>query len=176
MTLSEVVPHLKAFELVVVTGPQRSGTTIATIILADSLGYASVLEEAFREDDLFRFGATLYNRRRCVVQAPAMAAICHLIKNPAIAVVFMMRPLADIVSSQNRIGWTATHDGYEKRKYLVPEDDPRPIASVKTQAWRLQKSILGSRAFELAYDSLAAHHLWVPRGLRTDFGPRQTTL
>jgi hypothetical protein len=174
MTLSELVPALARFSKIIVTGPQRSGTTIATKMLAAELEYPAVLEESFREQDLIEFGAVLLKHPACVVQAPALSAVAHLFKQNEVAVVFMLRRTEDIRQSEQRINWLAGHDKIEKAKYFATKSD-LPISVLKTKMWNQhQKPLLGSRAFELEYESLASHPLWVEQDLRRDFGPRQT--
>src|SRR4051794_28861524 len=111
---------LKDFRQIVVTGPQRSGTTICTHMVAADLGYTAIDET----DKVF--SAELKNRvnhlsdpgslRRVleengiVVQAPSASAFCHQLPE-AIAVVFMIRPIDEILKSERRIGWKG--NGYE---------------------------------------------------------------
>jgi hypothetical protein len=95
----------------------------------------------------------------------------HLLGAPDTCVVFMKRALDEIKASQERISWP--HEEDEKAKYLLASD-PRPIALIKRQAWEAQKQLLGNRAFDLDYDSLAESDKWIPTEERTGFGPRQT--
>jgi hypothetical protein len=173
MTLTDLVEAIRAFDVVVVTGPQRSGTTIATKVLAEALGIEAILEETFREDDLILFGAVITRHRPCVVQAPALSGAVHLLKAQYACVVFVKRSLDDVITSQERIDWTRTHEFWEKSKYHHGAD-PRPIALLKADMWEQQRHLLGRRAFDLEYESLTSSRLWVPKELRTQFGPRQT--
>lgn len=171
VTLVELVPAVRPFDVIVVTGPQRSGTTIATKMLAELLPRNPVLEEAFNDDDLGMFGSIVNGYHPCVVQAPALSCAVHLLKGTATCVVFMRRSLVDIVTSQQRIGWT--YEEAEKKKY-GRKNDPHDVAVIKEDAWRWQKQLLAPRAFDLEYESLASHPLWVPKEQRAAFKPRQT--
>jgi hypothetical protein len=174
VSLAELLPHLIGFRTVIVTGPQRSGTTIATEIIAAELGVEAIREETFREDNLLRFASCVAAPRRAIIQAPALSSIVHLIKQRDIAVVFMFRDIEAIIRSEGRICWTSKYECYEKAKYLRSSDQ-RPIAEIKYAMWKeTQCAMLGRRAFTLAYDSLQSHKLWVPPDRRTRFGPRQT--
>jgi hypothetical protein len=176
MTLAEIIPNLAPYKAIVVTGPQRSGTTITTRILAAELGYRAVLEETFRVDDLNAFAELMERADRVVIQAPALSSIVHLLKNADWAIVFMLREAEDIIRSQNRVGWGERHQAYEKAKYFRP-DDPQPVCLVKRFAWEsFQRKRLKERAFELEYESLAGHDLWIENSLRTQFLARQTGL
>jgi hypothetical protein len=174
-TIAELLPRLASFGKVVVTGPQRSGTTIAAEIIGAELGIRIVREETFREDDLVRFAQCLADPARSVIQAPALSSVVHLIKDEDIAVIFMVRDTASIQRSELRINWQTRHEAYEKAKYLR-RTDPRPISEIKYAAWEEQSLMLGNRAFALAYDSLQQHPLFVPAEHRRNFSSRQTSL
>lgn len=176
MELSEILVSIKLYKKIVVTGPQRSGTTIAAKIIAAELNYQLIMEETFREDNLIDFTASIIENEFCVIQAPALASIIHLLKKPEIAVVFMMRPVEDIIASESRINWLDKHDSVEKNKYFR-FDSPEPISLLKQSVWKTyQKNMLKERAFELEYNSLQTHSLWVPGELRKSFHSRQTEI
>jgi hypothetical protein len=169
MIYSQVLNGLRSHTKVVVCGPQRSGTTIATEMLAGDLGYESVLEEGFGIGSLYNFAVMIHEKNRMVIQAPAMSSYCH---HFPVAVVFMRRRLEDILRSQDRIDWS-NNEVWEKERYF--RDDATPIAQVKYEVWeKYQKRHLGERAFDLDYDSLEGHPLWVESERRRSFGPRQT--
>jgi hypothetical protein len=176
MTLKELLPALGRFTKVVVTGPQRAGTTIATKILASELQYPVVLEEVFRQQELYLFVAALIENSTCVVQAPALSAVVHLLQDDDIAVVFMLRKTDEIIQSEQRIQWSQTHEKLEKAKYFSARSK-LPIGVLKTRMWHAyQKKLIGERAFELDYESLEGHPLWIDKSLRGNFGTRQTEL
>jgi len=150
---------------IMVTGPQRSGTTIAALILAQELGYPCYLEEHYGIHDLKRFFG-IYSATKFVVQAPALSAYANLIPG---SVVFMMRPINEIVRSQRRIGWG--EENIEKAKYF--SDNLLPIAAFKYKMWDQYQKHLPNR-FELEYHSLEGHPLWVDETLRVNFQVRQT--
>lgn len=153
---------------IIVTGPQRSGTTIATKMLAHALLFDPLTEEEINLRDLGMLSKLLRDRDRFVLQAPSLSAVCHRLNVP---IVFMRRSLIDIVQSQRRINWQ--EENYEKRQYFYT--GPKPIAQVKYEAWdRFQKPELGELAFDVDYESLRSHPLWVDQEARRDFGPRQT--
>ncbi len=167
MTLAELIPVLRNFSKIMVTGPARSGTTIATHILAQELGFDCLPEEEFGTIDMTRFVQLYSSRDRFVVQAPAMSP--HAAHFPG-AVVFMRRPVAEIIRSQKRVGWNEEQDALAR--YFRTEGS---IALVKQDAWELfQRPRLGNRAFELEYRSLEGHSLWVPDEQRQNFTVRQT--
>lgn len=172
MHYHDVVAALRDFTRVIVTGPQRSGTTIAARILAAELGLPCLLEEAFGTVNVASFFRLLDSEPRFVLQAPSMAALCHYVESAA--VVFMIRDVADIIRSQERVGWDV-HEAFERERYFV--EAAVPAAALKYSVWcRFQKQRLGSRAFELDYESLREHPLWVEPQLRANFHARQTVV
>lgn len=176
MTLTQLLPKLRSFSKIVVTGPQRSGTTIAAKILAAELQYHIVLEEVFKEHDLYLFFEVFLRHSLCVVQAPALSSIVHFLKGHNIAVVFMQRRLADVRASEKRIGWLEKHERVEKRKYFEGNSKV-PVSALKLRRWeKFQSPELGRCAFELEYESLRSSPLWLDRKYRCGFGPRQTAL
>lgn len=171
--------HLARFRTIFVTGPQRSGTTIAGRMIAADLGREYFDERDFGAHDLHNL--LRLSSENAVIQGPALSAYCHLL--PAhVAVVFMQRDLAEIVASQDRTRlpsgrtWTEEEETVELRKYFRAIG---PIAAVKYDVWeRYQKPMmqqLGKPYFELAYAALAAHSLWVPKEQRQGWLPKQTS-
>jgi hypothetical protein len=168
MTLQELLPKLARFTRIIVTGPQRSGTTIATKILANELGFEYLREEAFHVHRLELLCNIILSKDRFVVQAPTMSGCCHYLSG--VAIVFMRRDLDAIAASENRVGWNRRE--FEKTKYFDSSD--RTSAEVKYHAWdRFQKRLLRHRAFDLQYESLKKYPLWVTQEQRKDFGLRQ---
>jgi len=178
MTLDEV---LKAFrerppESVLVTGPQRSGTTIAAHILASELRYAYVDETEFGAHD-HRRASKIAARGHVVLQGPGLCHVAHVYALNGTAVVMMRRDVDAIRLSEERIGWRTEREGFnlriEQHKYRsmfgVTGDD---IAAIKYYCWdMLQKRHVD--AFDLDYESMRQHPLWRSRRERDWFGPRQ---
>lgn len=176
MTLNELLPLLKPYKAVLVTGPQRSGTAIATKILAQELGYREVPEEEFGiHNSLQALGILL--RNNVVLHAPGLCHQADMLGDMAnAAVVLMRRNLDDIHASEERIGWRTAYEGAnvvaEQHKYLTEfgesDDD---VAALKYRIWNKQQKDKCD-AFDLDYETLRAHPLW--RDERREFAPRQT--
>lgn len=155
---------------VIVSGPQRSGTTIAAKMLALDLKLPFIDETEFGVHDTDKFHATLRGRKEFVLQAPTMSP--HLAQIPDVDVVWMRRNLQDVLRSQKRIGW-GRWEKLERDRYHDHSRDP--IATVKARAWDLfQRVELGERAFDLDYESLRGHPLWVDPDNRAGFKDKQT--
>ena len=164
---------LRRFDRILVTGPQRSGTTFIAKTIAYDIGLEFIPEEAFGVHDVARFFALYATRTGFVVQAPTMCFVCHYVPG---AVVMCKRNVADILASQERIGWTRINEPIEYTRYFK-DDYTLPIAVHKYVMWeKWQKPMLGARSFEIEYESLRGHPLWVPKEQRVNFKPRQTAL
>lgn len=176
MNLQELLPQLKYFDQIIVTGPQRSGTTLATKVIATELKYEYVFESAFEVDDLSKF-ANVLQKKRIVVQAPGLSSVVHLFaKAKNVAAVFMMRDVAEIIESQKRIEWTEEYQDIERNKYFLPKiggsQTAIPTCALKVNDWNsYQKDFLRERGFELEYNSLSEHPLWIPKEQRTGIQP-----
>jgi len=166
--LADLVSSLRNYSRIMVTGPQRAGTTIAARILASELDYRFVPEEDVGVADLVQLLELYRVQQRFVVQGPGFCPYAHLLPG---AVVLMRRPLQEILRSQARIKWAG--EKAELRGYFTTQG---PIAQVKYDAWdRFQKPRLRERAFELDYHSLSGHALWIEQEHRRTFHFRQTT-
>lgn len=175
MNLQQLLPELRKYKKIIVTGPQRSGTTIAAKIIAHELRYTEILEENFREDNLIAFISIIVQNNNCVIQAPALSSVVHLLRSNDIAVVFMNRPTEEILNSEKRVDWISKNDAIEKSKYFALSN-PEPISTIKKKTWNIyQKKELRERAFDLEYSSLQTHQFWIDREFRKNFHSRQTT-
>jgi len=189
---------LKQHDQIMVTGPHRTGTTIAAKMIAHDLEYEYYTEEkvwglAPPEDDnahsttqnLIAQNHTL--KKGAVYQAPLCAEICHKLED-YVAVVFMVRDVNDILASEKRIAWSdgpgTGHEINELNKYFKLEEvrqkwdkhtwDKRPVAQLKYEFWeKLQKPKI-TFAYELEYESLKTHEMWIQKKDRATFHSRQT--
>lgn len=176
MTYAELLPKLRARTHILVTGPQRSGTTIAAECIAADLGRVCVKEEAFGVGgtpggSVADWWRLILAAEPAVVQCPSMSVFAHYVPEPWV-VVWMVRPLEEIFASEERINW----DGEQVETDRYFHMDGGSSAQVKRFNWNeFQVKSLGDRAFELDYHSLSSHRLWVPKEQRVNFGPRQTS-
>ena len=99
--------YLTPFRVILVTGPQRSGTTIAAKMIAQDTGKEFVREDfpqfANIEDNLIRLANYGQN---LVIQCPAWCHMIHQLGSMGgVAIVFMLRRTSEIIRSQERIEW-----------------------------------------------------------------------
>lgn len=186
--------RLKRYKFIFVTGPHRSGTSVASHMIAQDKGLCVYYEEHFKFNTKFSdapgppeidyFIKRHYAKESdmqmeyhvhtdgFVVQCPNLCFIAHRwagIKD--LAVVMMVRPVEDIIASQERVQWG--FEAMEKKKYDA-EGSPQPIAEIKYHYWKtVQKKLLGKQGIEIKYNNLSVHPLWVPKEQRANFHTRQ---
>lgn len=164
--------HLAAWARILVTGPQRSGTRIAALMISQDVDYWFVGEEDFGVDSLNKLWKLLGMSRNVVIQCPALSSYVHLLgaKDPGLAVVMMIRDLDEIKASEERIFWK-----WEQPELIRQHSLKGNSAANKYQAWRgFQKGDLKGQAIEVFYNSLEQHGLWIAKPGRARFGARQT--
>lgn len=165
------------FRVVVVTGPQRSGTTVCAraIAMDTGLGYVDEEDVGFVRPcffDMAAFWQVVELSAGVVIQAPGACHLAHLLgRDGSVAVVLMRRPVDEIVASQERIGW-----GCELSELAMYGCCAGRIAEVKYYWWERYQKARVANGFEVKYGSLREHPLWVPTEERAGFGPRQWTL
>ncbi len=138
-------------------------------MIAYDTGHEYIDEEDIGVDSLSRLRSHLRTKRRVVVQCPASCRHVHMFSTDNTAIVLMRRSVEDIVASQERIGWT-----WERLDLARYDRSDGVIAEVKYQFWEEYQKERIKHAFEIEYESLAEHPLWVPRHLRRSFAPEQT--
>lgn len=166
----EALDSLRAYKRIVVTGPQRSGTTITAQIIQRHLNYHYIDEGDIDIDSLYAFSHYLAPTN-VVIHGPGVSHLAHLIDYPECCVVFMIRNIQDIISSQQRVGW----DGNvrELRKYFIPFETQNS-AEIKYKTWHeIQRQNMKVAFLEFEYESLQSHPLWIEKDRRVDFDKRQ---
>lgn len=167
-----VVERLRPFTKIFVTGPQRSGTTIVAAALAFDLGYWFYPEEQIRNFEWWRVKRLFERTDNFVLQAPGLCYRAHMVQELDLggAVVLVRREIEGIVASERRVNWTG--GPFELKRYGLKEG---VISEIKYRYWdEYQKSRIRN-AYEIEYESLVGHPMWIPKVERVDFGPRQYT-
>jgi hypothetical protein len=161
---------LANFKKILVTGPQRSGTRICAKMIAYDTGYEFIDEVSLSMDGLYKLNHFLEEKRPLVIQCPVLCRYIHMFKGDKIAIVLMRRELDDIVKSQERIGWQ--WEWLELARYDLYDGI---IAETKYQFWEQYQKERIQNSFEIEYESLVAHPLWITKDLRQNFHPIQTS-
>lgn len=160
---------LEQYNKVLVTGPQRSGTRICAKMIAHDLDYDLIDETDLEMDSLYLLCSYLENRNRLVVQCPTLCRYIHILSGDDTAVILMRRSVKDIIASQQRIHWR--WEWLELARY---DRTDGVISDVKYEFWEKNQKDKIKHSFEIEYQSLAGHPLWISGALRGDFAPQQT--
>lgn len=183
VSLEGVLTLARDFQKVLVTGPQRSGTTIAAHILAEELEYEYIDESVVGVADPGRMRDLLTDKDRIVVQCPGFSASVHHFATDDVLVVFMIRHPEDIAASERRVKWNG-HERETRRyaeqfgKHRLLELFERVTAEGKLADltyffWVIEQRHLVPNHVELAYDDLSGHPLWIPKDDRDGWHERQ---
>jgi len=151
--------ELKRHNRIFVVGPQRSGTRIASVMIAYDTGHELIDERVFAVDCLSRFYETVREThgRQAVIQAPGLTRWVHRFVEDTDAVVFMMRSRDEIRASELRIGWG--YEYVESVKYGA--DDMTSSAEKKQAFWTAYQMHRIRNTYTIKFDALAEHPLWV---------------
>ena len=141
---------------IIVTGPQRAGSLIASHILAQETGGVFVDELEYR----------LPLPDNAVVQAPfLLKSVLELsFVLPHATFVFMYRKPEDIVASMERVEWY-------KDYCTDPDFYPSYVKHCYDYIDMLKRTLKRDRWFDIQYDSLKTHPLFVQD--RTGFTTKQ---
>ena len=160
---------------IIVTGCQRSGTTITTHILAQELGCTVIDEFHFRPDSngLLKLNDMIDNGITNFI------VLCHdavympiqiFHRCPDLHWVGVTRKRDDIIKSMERVHWC--QDDFINWKEFIHDH-----VNHMRQLWGVTKSILPDSAWtELKYESLKEHPLFIPKNQRENFTVKQWKL
>lgn len=166
--------QLKPFKKIIVTGPQRTGTTIAAKMIANDLGLEYLREENMKSPYNFNKLVEFYDEKDSfVIQCPALFHKIPEFGRWEVAVVCMIRAFDDILKSQDRIGWTIRNEPSEvelHHEYYKPVSEAKYVLWEK---WKVEGLIV--HPFEIEFESLSKHPMWIAKEQRIWFHPRQTT-
>lgn len=173
---SDYFDYLKPYKFILVVGPQRAGTTIVATMIANDLDY-DFLEESNVWGYLGRDAPPPGEQRHwqqffdsypdsMVIHCPEHTAFVHqYARLDCVAVVLVRRKVKDIIASQQRVGW-----GFEWLELLHYPGYKPPIAKAKYHFWdTYQKRLLKRNGFEVIYEKLKYHPMWVDKCRRRNF-------
>jgi len=159
------------YNVVLVTGPQRSGTTICARMIEHDTGLQDMGEQEFSATNEEQWGESVAGAAKAVMQCPGMARFIHEFgARHDLAVVFMIRSLTEVIASQRRINWA--YEQFELKRYPAIYRN-MPVAAAKLMYWMSFQKRRIANAYEVDYATLEKHPLWIPPGQRLDFHARQ---
>jgi len=150
------IAELHKYKKILVTGTQRSGTTIVARIIASDLGYKYFDENAIGVSNVEKL-QNLVKHDNIVIHCPAVSYKIHEFDGNDTAVVFVLRSKGDVLKSQKRIGWTGAREKRELKKYGASIGDC--VYDVKLKFWR-EKQKSRVNGFEVQYESFASHPMF----------------
>lgn len=156
---------------IVVTGPQRSGSTFVSNCLAKSFSAHHIDESEFDVYFIDWFFKIAEKHDSWVAHAPGLFTEMFTILNrfPDVTFVVVRRQIEEILNSQKRINWT---DEYERAKLHLTSGDMRHVCEVKYMYWDMWKRYLPSWV-EYSYRDFEVHPDWVADEKRINFSPKQ---
>jgi len=173
--------ELEKYKRIVVSGCQRSGTTILTKMIAHTLGYTKLDEFQVYPHNLANMSETL-KREKVVIHSPQLTSRLHQITAPSTCIVWITRPFGEIRKSMNRIGWQIEEE--ERQKYIhrfakivKGINYNQPIEKLKHDFWQWQKQRMKVDWIEHKYESeyMKTHELFRNSEQRKEFNPKQTS-
>lgn len=160
---------LEPFTRIIVTGPQRSGTTLVARAIAQDLGRQYIDEQAFTATNVDKWRSVVRTNNNFVMQAPGMCRFVHEFGHwDEVAVVLVRRNIDDIIASQERVGWR--WEDYELKNYGKASG---PISQVKYDYWDNYQTYRIKNNFEVRYEDMVNHPLWVDKADRRGWHVRQ---
>ena len=115
----ETVIKCKSFRKVLVTGPQRSGTTFASKALSTALGYRWIDEKAYQVHNEIEFNNLIQDGNKYVIHCPAMSHLLPLNFYHTITI-WMDRNILEVIKSEGVVViGTVKGDIHEIGKSLV---------------------------------------------------------
>lgn len=122
------------YSKIVVSGPQRSGSTFAAFLTAKRLGYERIDETRFNWSD-YKLAKSLF-KNKTVLHCPALTHVIEDFAAENTMIIFMIRDIKDIIASQERINWIGKE---ELEKYNLSSGI---ISEIKYSFWQKQKEII----------------------------------
>ena len=166
---SDLFACFSKYSRIIVTGPQRSGTTIAANMIAHDTDKHYIDEWDFGATDPDRWRALVMSEENYVMQAPCMCRYVHEFgKVDGLAIVLMRRPVEDIIASERRIGMPTYNP--ELKRYGKANG---VIDDIKYRYWDEHQVDEIQNVYELPYAKLKDHSLYVPISSRRHFAPKQ---
>jgi hypothetical protein len=173
---STLFNHLEKYRFILVSGPHRAGTTIAAAMIANDLDY-EFQEDV--QDQLETFAGTHQLYSPTVFHCPSCAHFIHqLAAIPELAAVMVIRNVEAIIASQRRIPWAFEPTQINAYRFrTIPKPTfaiQSPIATVKYRYWQeVQRPVFGKSGYEVRYDDLKSHSMWVTPEQRKGFTANQ---
>lgn len=197
MKWEDLIELLRDIQFIAVVGTPRSGTRISTRILAEELGRGYIEEERWQDNstDLWRKFLSFLEGRKpdslfpdtgAVIHAPQLTPFIHrsddFVEREDIGFVFVIRDPSEIQDSWRRLKREGTpmlltkgpNDLCKLYDHPIttigedPGDAIKDVALVQLAFWREKQTPKVAHSYELEYESLSTHRLWIPKTKRVE--------
>ena len=155
--------NLAKYDIILVAGPQRSGTKIVARMIAHDAGhtYVDEMEVGYapmrNPTVLPKFiEVARQGGQKIVVQCPGWTEKLYTLSAKDTMLIVVERDVEDIVRSRKRMGWRVAR-GHRAELYNV------------YKRWREEWSKACENAMTVFYETLYCHPLWVPPGERAHY-------
>ena len=191
----ELLKVVGKYDIIYVSGPQRSGTRYATYILGYTKEFEVVTFSTPRRsrsrDNIDPVTYTLINewffeqRHKMILHCPSESHLLHKLDGKEKLVIWMDRNEKDVSESEDRIKWhPRCFEKEEKPKYLDMFTEHKEKIesfdrnySMKTWIWNnIQKDLMKVDYLELPYETLEQTDGYLPKEQRKDFSKAQIRL
>lgn len=165
---------LKKYEKIIVTGPPRSGTTIAALIIAKELNYKFIDESWYDANNPQKFMFFFGLPRKMVIHTTAFLKDIHVLKN--FPKVLVERKIEDILESfdntKNFSMKIATSHGLmtqvgEQEQEILLKHYGKKSGCIPKIIYKHFKKYNKDYYF-IKYDSLREHEKFVPKHIRRE--------
>ena len=161
--------YLKKHKIILVTGPQRSGTTICARMIAHDTGHTYIDEQRFQIWDVKKARQIAKDMAPSVVQGPGLLLDADRFVN----VVLMKRRLKDIEKSlrlRARLAETLAKKYYPA---LLTNDPAKFLPAIMYANYFVTARPKVHNQIDIDYFDLQRHPLWVPEEERKGWRIRQ---
>ena len=169
--------HLAEHAIILVTGPQRSGTTICARMIAHDTGHAYIDEARFSVFNGKKAITIAKACKPCVLQGPGLLKYAGYFGESGHLVVIMNRPNEEIAASlkDKRELVRRLLDDYPDAKPLIEEHGL--ISLPRVMYANFHANVMGripqDRLVGLWYEDLEEHPLWIDKEDRDGWKRRQ---
>lgn len=171
--------QLKKFSKILVSGPQRSGTTFLSNVLSEDLNYKLY-------DELKTVDSFLDIKHESVSQAPSMSSLLHKIpEQSGVVVIFVSRNCNDIIASCEKlkwgeINWNNYHGGEIAERGILNHNCPNYLnknthsSYIKQNFWMAhQMHVMQVPYINISYHFLQDHPKFKNKSQRLNFSAKQ---
>lgn len=166
----------KGYNIIIVTGPQRSGTTICARMIGHDLGLNYVDEGRFEVWKVEKARAAIARHDPCVVQAPGLLRQVNKVVNgygDKACVVLMRRKPREITDSLKRHPKVVHYASLIWMEVFGTDARAEALPLLMYAWWDWHMKYRVPNKVEIYYDALAEHRFWVPKEERTGWEVRQ---